>query len=786
MVKAKLLLASFTMLTLILLGYLQIVEAKSVDSTDWPMFRHDLSHSGVTNSSTQANSAHLLWSYPTSASVLSSPAIVDGLVFFGCKDCYIYCVNASTGDLVWRFPTGHEVNSSPAVYDGKVYVGCDDGWVYCMNISSGMPVWIMWASGQVRSSPAVVDGKVFIGSGDHDLLCFNASNGATLWRYPTSLRVASSPAVSDGVVYAACDDFHIYALNASTGEKIWSQYTGSNLNSPCIYNGCIFIGAYDGWVTSVNTSTGVRLWTYQTQDTIGSSAAAAYGRVYIGSDDGSIYCLNATDGTKLWQTKTGYWVWSSPAVANGCVFVGSQDYQLHCLDAFTGAQKWAYETMCIIDSSPSLVNDTLYFGSFDYHLYALKLTDTALETGQAAAPMFWSTVIFDVLFCAVWAIMLFVVVRYLYIQRKNKQTTHLPNGGTTLESWFSAHTNLIAALLILVFAAAFFLNLSNGPLWAADEKTYTQIAYNINKSGDYFKPWVNGEPAIWVGKPPLLMWLMSVSYQALGVSNFSARIWIPLFGALSLVAVFFLGKKLYNAKAGLISVVVLGTFATFYTFATRAMTDVPMVFFMLASMYFMLLSAEKTANALKYAILSGVFFGLALMTKQLEALLIPAIMLVYLLFTGQVRFVFSKRFAASLGVAAAIFVPYVVYMIRISKDFWDCYFVYSNISRITDPLEGHGADYLFYFQYLLTNETVWAVLLPFAVGLCVYNIAAKRSKADALLISWMIIVLALFTFAQTKLFWYILPAMPAFGLAIGNLLNQAANGIHSRHRSPSK
>jgi len=750
------------------------------------MFRHDLSHSGTTNSSSQANSAQFLWSYPTSASILSSPAIVDGLVFFGCKDCYIYCVNASTGELVWRFPTGHEVNSSPAVYDGKVYVGCDDGWVYCMNISSGMPVWIMWADGQVRSSPAVVDGRVFVGSGNHDILCFNASDGAVLWRYPTSLRVASSPAVFDGVVYAASDDFHLYALNASTGEKIWSQYTGSNINSPCIYNGYIYIGAYDGWVTCVNVSNGMHLWTYQTQDTIGSSAAAAYGRVYIGSDDGSVYCLNATDGSKLWQTKTGYWVWSSPAVANGCLFVGSQDYRLYCLDAFTGAQKWAYETMCIIDSSPSIVNETVYFGSFDYHLYALKLSDTAQETAQVAAPMFWSTVVFDGLFCAVWAMILFIVIRHLYVQRKNRQIIRLPNGGTTNESWFSAHINLIAALLILVFTVAFLLNLSNGPLWAADEKTYTQIAYHINKSGDYFKPWVNGEPAIWVGKPPLLMWMISVSYQALGVSNFSARIWTPLFGALSLVAVFFLGKKLYNAKVGLLSVVVLGTFTTFYSFATRAMTDVPMVFFMLASMYFLLLSVEKTANALKYAVLSGVFFGLALMTKQLEALLIPAIMLAYLLFTGQVRFVFSKRFAASLGVAAAIFVPYVVYMIRISKDFWDCYFVYANVSRITDPLEGHGADYLFYFQYLLTNETVWAVLLPFAVGLCTYNIAVKHSKADVLILSWMIIVLALFTFAQTKLFWYILPAMPAFALAIGNLLYQTATLVQRHRHSSSK
>jgi outer membrane protein assembly factor BamB len=509
MKKATLSLSILLISVALLSTSLPATHASTANSADWPTFRHDLSHSGATNSSSQANYAELLWSYPTSASVISSPAIVDGLVFFGCKDCHIYCVNSSTGQQVWSFPTGHEVNSSPAVYDSKVYVGCDDGGVYCMNISSGMPLWIMWAGGHVRSSPAVVDGRVFIGSGDHDVLCYNASDGAVLWRYQTSLRVASSPAVVDDVVYVACDDFHLYALNASTGEKIWSQYTGSNLNSPCIYNGCIYIGAYDGWVTCVNASTGERVWTYQTQDTIGSSAAGAYGRIYIGSDDGSVYCLNATDGAK-------------PAVTNGCVFVGSQDNHLYCLDAFSGIEKWAYQTMCIVDSSPSIVDDTVYFGSHDYHLYALKLSDATAET-QQATPILWSTVVFDTLFCAVWTAILFAVTRYLYIQRKNKPPLQPATGRALAKSWFSGHINLLCALLIGAFSIIFLLSLGNGPLWAADEKTYTQIAYHIVKSGDYFMPWVNGEPAVWVGKPPLLMWLISVAYQTLGVNNFSAR-----------------------------------------------------------------------------------------------------------------------------------------------------------------------------------------------------------------------------------------------------------------------
>ncbi len=173
------------------------------------------------------------------------------------------------------------------------------------------------------------------------------------------------------------------------------------------------------------------------------------------------------------------------------------------------------------------------------------------------------------------------------------------------------------------------------------------------------------------------------------------------------------------------------------------------------------------------------------MTKQLEALLIPMILLLYFVFAKQVRFVFSKQVGASLGTAAAIFVPWVVYMNYLSKDFWNCYFVYNNLSRLTNPIEGHTQGYLFYFQYLLTNETVWALLLPFALGLCIYMAAVKRSKPDMLVLVWATIVLVAFTLAQTKIYWYILPALPAFAFAIANLLYYTATRIHL-HRTKEK
>lgn len=57
----------------------------SVDAqtdSEWPMFRHDLNHSGY-STSTAPTTNNVLWSYPTEGAVFSSPAVVSDRVYVG-------------------------------------------------------------------------------------------------------------------------------------------------------------------------------------------------------------------------------------------------------------------------------------------------------------------------------------------------------------------------------------------------------------------------------------------------------------------------------------------------------------------------------------------------------------------------------------------------------------------------------------------------------------------------------------------------------------------------------
>ena len=146
-----------------------------------------------------------------------------------------------------------------------------------------------------------------------------------------------------------------------------------------------------------------------------------------------------------------------------------------------------------------------------------------------------------------------------------------------------------------------------------------------------------------------------------------------------------------------------------------AMTDVPLTFFILGSIYFFVLS-EETENINWYAVLSGLFFGLVLMTKQVAALLVPLILFSqFILSRKSVRFLFTRRFTFFWGVSPGFF-SWLIYMcINFGSQFWQGYFVYGDVTRTVSTLEGHTGDYLYYFSYLAKNENLLSViLLPFA------------------------------------------------------------------------
>jgi outer membrane protein assembly factor BamB len=204
------------------------------------------------------NDGVLRWKFQTQSRISSSPAVAAGVVFFGSYDGNFYAVDANTGKLRWKFATAGERRysathlhgaqpvtetmpdpfdvylSSPAIANGVVYFGSGDDNVYALNADTGALRWKVKTGDVVHASPAIWNGNVYVGSWDSYFYAIDAATGKTRWRFKTGddlkihnqVGIQASAAVVGGVVYFGSRDSHLYAVDAVTGQKKWAFSTG--------------------------------------------------------------------------------------------------------------------------------------------------------------------------------------------------------------------------------------------------------------------------------------------------------------------------------------------------------------------------------------------------------------------------------------------------------------------------------------------------------------------------------------------------------------------------------
>ena len=165
-------LAAFAILAVTTLN----VSLAQLATSPWPMFRHDLLHTGLSQYDTSANPGLLKWKFATAGAFgFSSPAIgANGTIYVGSEDGNLYAVNPN-GKQKWVVATAKFVESSPAIgADGTIYIGSNDGSLYAEN-PDGTQKWAFITDGGIDfSSPAVgADGTIYIGSEDGNLYAVN-------------------------------------------------------------------------------------------------------------------------------------------------------------------------------------------------------------------------------------------------------------------------------------------------------------------------------------------------------------------------------------------------------------------------------------------------------------------------------------------------------------------------------------------------------------------------------------------------------------------------------------
>jgi outer membrane protein assembly factor BamB/SAM-dependent methyltransferase len=111
-----------------------------IANSDWPTYRQNAGRTGVTKGKAPAE-LKPRWETKLSTKA-SAPVIAAGKVFVADIDAHAVCaLDAASGHPLWSYTTGARVDSPPTYYKGLLLFGSRDGWVYCVRASDGALAW---------------------------------------------------------------------------------------------------------------------------------------------------------------------------------------------------------------------------------------------------------------------------------------------------------------------------------------------------------------------------------------------------------------------------------------------------------------------------------------------------------------------------------------------------------------------------------------------------------------------------------------------------------------------
>ncbi|MGE0681330.1 MAG: PQQ-binding-like beta-propeller repeat protein [Candidatus Binatia bacterium] len=372
-------------------------------NTTWPMFHHDVRHTG--QSPLLGPLIPIVkWTFQGTDGIRTSPSTgPDGTIYIGIgKD--LFAIDPTNGQEKWRKPIVAEVSqSSPAIAtDGTIYIG-DRGNTLSAFAPDGTLKWqyAINYEGDIFTSPTIApDGTIYFamtnaGSYGYGVVTALNPNGTEKWQYVIgSFILSSSPALgSGGIIYLGSVDGMLHALKdngQNNVTKLWSTKVGFSLNdsSPVIgTDGTVYIGTYDG-LTAVNPTNGQVKWTFATNGKVDTTPALATdGTLYVGSKLAKDHTFYAIDPNGQLKWKYGPLpvdglMGALPAIgADGIIYVamGRAIYAFYPNGTLlwpwplqTGNFIISYPTIAGVASPSSGGEAVLYVGSKDRKLYALS------------------------------------------------------------------------------------------------------------------------------------------------------------------------------------------------------------------------------------------------------------------------------------------------------------------------------------------------------------------------------------------------------------------------------
>jgi 4-amino-4-deoxy-L-arabinose transferase-like glycosyltransferase len=319
-----------------------------------------------------------------------------------------------------------------------------------------------------------------------------------------------------------------------------------------------------------------------------------------------------------------------------------------------------------------------------------------------------------------------------------------------------------AALLLGLVAALLLFRLGAVPLVGPDEPRYARVAIEMHRAHEWVRPTLTGEP--WLEKPPLYYWLAGIGFSLFGETETAARLPSVAAALLMVGATALVGARLYGSAAGLHAGFILGTSLLPFAYGRAASMDMLLAATVTAVIGLAGLSLLGVAAGLAVPA-AGLFVGLAMLAKGPLGLLLPALVILgFAAVTRDSRFLRQLASPAALALCLLVAAPWYLAIYRDQgRAFIDVFLLGHNLQRFTSTIHHHPGPFFYYLPVIVAGLFPWSGLtLPAFAGL-----EPRKSRTDLFVLVWLLLPLAFFSSAGSKLPGYILPCLPPLALLMG-------------------
>jgi 4-amino-4-deoxy-L-arabinose transferase-like glycosyltransferase len=314
--------------------------------------------------------------------------------------------------------------------------------------------------------------------------------------------------------------------------------------------------------------------------------------------------------------------------------------------------------------------------------------------------------------------------------------------------------------------------------------------------GDFVTPYLNGVPRF--EKPILFYWTQAAAFTAFGDNEFSARLPSATAGVGIVLILYLLAVEIASRRAAFVAALVMATMFRFVTFARIGLTDVPVMFFVIAALYGFIRAVQPFSGgdrrggpvsagppagraSAPWAFFAWVCIGLGVLTKGPVGLLSVVIWVTYAAFSRNWSVFARTRPLIGMTLALAIVLPwYVVMAVQHGRAFTDFALGHEIVERMLSE-ESFGAPargFFYYFKIWPGDAAPWSALFVASIGWIAWrwsSLDREARQAAMFAAAWFISVFLVFSVSRSKVPHYVLPAYPAPALLIGLFVDRLAD-----------